>query len=202
MDLLRRKGAVSNRGFLDDQFLIAMPGMKDDRFARSVIYVCAHSEEGAMGLIINQVQQMRFPDLLVQLGIMDEQEAIRLPSKTRDFMIRNGGPVDRSRGFVLHSDDYTVESSMPVSEDVCLTATVDILRAISAGRGPRHALMALGYAGWGAGQLESEIADNGWLTCPANIDLLFDTDIERKYDRILASIGIDPTRLSHSAGHA
>ncbi|BCH26142.1 UPF0301 protein [Mesorhizobium sp. L-8-3] len=193
---------MSNRGFLDDQFLIAMPGMKDDRFARSVIYVCAHSEEGAMGLIINQVQQMRFPDLLVQLGIMDEQEAIRLPSKTRDFMIRNGGPVDRSRGFVLHSDDYTVESSMPVSEDVCLTATVDILRAISAGRGPRHALMALGYAGWGAGQLESEIADNGWLTCPANIDLLFDTDIERKYDRILASIGIDPTRLSHSAGHA
>jgi putative transcriptional regulator len=202
MDILRRKRAVSKRGFLDDQFLIAMPGMKDDRFARSVIYVCAHSEEGAMGLIINQVQQMRFPDLLVQLGIMDEQEAIRLPSKTRDFMIRNGGPVDRSRGFVLHSDDYTVESSMPVSEDICLTATVDILRAISAGRGPRHALMALGYAGWGAGQLESEIADNGWLTCPANIDLLFDTDIDRKYDRILASIGIDPTRLSHSAGHA
>lgn len=202
MDLLRRKRAVSQRGFLDDQFLIAMPGMKDDRFARSVIYVCAHSEEGAMGLIINQVQQMRFPDLLVQLGIMDEQEAIRLPSKTKDFMIRNGGPVDRSRGFVLHSDDYTVESSMPVSEDICLTATVDILRAISAGRGPRHALMALGYAGWGAGQLESEIAENGWLTCPADIDLLFDTDIERKYDRILASIGIDLARLSHHAGHA
>lgn len=176
--------------------------MKDDRFARSVIYVCAHSEEGAMGLIINQVQQMRFPDLLVQLGIMNEQEAIRLPPTARNFMIRNGGPVDRSRGFVLHSDDYTVESSMPVSDDVCLTATVDILRAISTGRGPRHALMALGYAGWGAGQLESEIADNGWLTCPANLDLLFDTDIERKYDRILASIGIDPVRLSHSAGHA
>ena len=202
MDLLRRKRAASQRGFLDDQFLIAMPGMKDDRFARSVIYVCAHSEEGAMGLIINQVQQMRFPDLLVQLGIMNEQEAIRLPSTARNFMIRNGGPVDRSRGFVLHSDDYTVESSMPVSDDVCLTATVDILRAISTGRGPRHALVALGYAGWGAGQLESEIADNGWLTCPANLDLLFDTDIERKYDRILASIGIDPVRLSQSAGHA
>lgn len=202
MDLLRRKRATSDRGFLDDQFLIAMPGMKDDRFARSVIYVCAHSEEGAMGLIINQAQQMRFPDLLVQLGIMDEQEAIRLPSPARDFMIRNGGPVDRSRGFVLHSQDYTVESSMPVSEDVCLTATVDILRAISTGRGPRHALMALGYAGWGAGQLESEIAENGWLTCPANLDLLFDSDIEGKYDRILASIGIDLVRLSHSAGHA
>ncbi len=201
MDLLRQKKSAV-RGFLDDQFLIAMPGMKDDRFARSVIYVCAHSDEGAMGLIINQAQQMQFPDLLVQLGIMDEQEAIRLPRKTRDFVVRNGGPVDRSRGFVLHSGDYTVESSLPVSNDICLTATVDILRAISAGRGPRHALMALGYSGWGAGQLETEIAENGWLTCPATPDLLFDADIDRKYDRILASIGIDLAHLSHTAGHA
>jgi putative transcriptional regulator len=201
MDLLRHKNAPAG-GFLDDQFLIAMPGMKDDRFARSVIYVCAHSQEGAMGLVINQVQQMRFPDLLVQLGVVDEQEAIRLPSTARDFMIRNGGPVDRSRGFVLHSDDFTVESSMPVSEEICLTATVDILRAISIGRGPRRALMALGYAGWGAGQLEHEIAENGWLTCPADPDMLFDSDIDRKYDRILASIGIELAHLSHSAGHA
>ncbi len=201
MDLIRhKKHAV--RGFLDDQFLIAMPGMKDDRFARSVIYVCAHSEEGAMGLIINQAQQMQFPDLLVQLGIMNEQEVIRLPRKARDFVVRNGGPVDRSRGFVLHSGDYTVESSLPVSDDICLTATVDILRAISAGRGPQRALMALGYSGWGAGQLENEIAENGWLTCPATPDLLFDGDIDRKYDRILASIGIDPAHLSMTAGHA
>jgi putative transcriptional regulator len=201
MDLLRQK-KTAVRGFLDDQFLIAMPGMKDDRFARSVIYVCAHSDEGAMGLIINQSQPLRFPDLLVQLGIMNEQEAIRLPPPTRDFVVRNGGPVDRSRGFVLHSDDYMVESSLPVSEEVCLTATIDILRAISSGRGPRKALMALGYAGWGAGQLEHEIAENGWLTCPASTDLLFDSDIDRKYDRILASIGIDLVRLSHTAGHA
>jgi putative transcriptional regulator len=201
MDLLRQK-KTAVRGFLDDQFLIAMPGMKDDRFARSVIYVCAHSDEGAMGLIINQSQPLRFPDLLVQLGIMNEQEAIRLPPPTRDFVVRNGGPVDRSRGFVLHSDDYMVESSLPVSEEVCLTATIDILRAISSGRGPRKALMALGYAGWGAGQLEHEIAENGWLTCPASTDLLFDSDIDRKYDRILASIGIDLARLSHTAGHA
>jgi putative transcriptional regulator len=201
MDLLRQK-KTATRGFLDDQFLIAMPGMKDDRFARSVIYVCAHSDEGAMGLIINQTQPLRFPDLLVQLGIMNEQEAIRLPPPTRDFVVRNGGPVDRSRGFVLHSDDYMVESSLPVSEEICLTATIDILRAISSGRGPRMALMALGYAGWGAGQLEHEIAENGWLTCPANTDLLFDSDIDRKYDRILASIGIDLARLSHTAGHA
>lgn len=202
MDLLRHKKASARRGFLDDQFLIAMPGMKDDRFARSVIYMCAHSEEGAMGLIVNQVQQMMFPDLLVQLGILKDAEAIRLPPSTRDFVIRNGGPVDRSRGFVLHSEDFTVESSLPLSEKVCLTATVDILRAISAGKGPRHALMALGYSSWGPGQLESEIADNGWLTCPADPELLFDSDIERKYDRLLASIGIDPTRLSQIAGHA
>lgn len=201
MDLLRNK-EDAGRGFLDDQFLIAMPGMKDDRFARSVIYICAHSEEGAMGIIVNQVQQMLFPDLLVQLGIVDEQEAIRVPQKARDVVVRNGGPVDRSRGFVLHSGDYTVESSLPVSDDICLTATVDILRAMLTGRGPRHAIMALGYSGWGAGQLESEIAENGWLTCPATPELLFDPDIERKYDRILASIGIDPAHLSMTAGHA
>lgn len=189
-------------GFLDHQFLIAMPGMQDERFARSVIYMCAHSEEGAMGIIINQVQELQFSDLMVQLGILDEKQAIRLPSPARDIIIRNGGPVDRSRGFVLHSDDYMVESTMPVADEICLTATVDILRAISSGRGPRHALMALGYSGWGAGQLEEEIAQNGWLTCPASTELLFDADIEHKYDRILASIGINPMHLSSQAGHA
>jgi putative transcriptional regulator len=202
MDLLRQKKTAAKRGFLDDQFLIAMPGMKDDRFTRTVIYVCAHSDEGAMGLIINQAQQMLFPDLLVQLGILDEQEAIRLPPQARDFVIRNGGPVDRSRGFVLHTGDYKVDSSLPVSGDICLTATVDILRAISLGRGPRRALMALGYYGWGAGQLEREIADNGWLTCPAIPEFLFDSDMDRKYDRILASIGVDLAHLSVTAGHA
>lgn len=202
MDLSRDKSTDERGGFLDDQFLIAMPGMKDDRFARAVIYVCAHSDEGAMGLIVNQAQQMLFPDLLVQLGILDEQEAIRLPPPARDFVVRNGGPVDRSRGFVLHSGDYRVESSLVVSNDICLTATVDILRAISSGNGPRRALMALGYAGWAAGQLESEIAENGWLTCPATPELLFDADIDHQYDKALASIGIDLARLSGTAGHA
>lgn len=195
-------GKPGTGDFLDNHFLIAMPGMRDDRFARSVIYVCAHSEDGAMGLIINQIQPLGFPDILIQLGLLDESEAIRLPPRARDFPVRNGGPVDRSRGFVLHTPDYRVESSVPVSEEICLTATVDILRAISTGTGPREALMALGYSGWGAGQLESEIADNGWLTCPATPALLFDADIERKYDRILASLGIDPTHLSQFAGHA
>lgn len=202
MDILRNKAHVRAPGFLDDHFLIAMPGMKDDRFARSVIYVCAHSEEGAMGLIINQVQPMRFPDLLVQLGIVDEKQAIRLPQEARDFVIRNGGPVDRSRGFVLHTSDYKVDSSLLVADAICLTATVDILRAISNGRGPERALMALGYAGWSAGQLETEITDNGWLTCPADPNLLFDADVETKYDRVLASIGIDLAHLSNVAGHA
>jgi putative transcriptional regulator len=155
-----------------------------------------------MGLIINQPQALQFPDLLVQLGIMKEEEVIRLPLSAREIVIRNGGPVDRSRGFVLHTDDYRVESSLPVSDTICLTATVDILRAISAGRGPRRALMALGYSGWGAGQLESEIADNGWLTCPATPDLIFDADMERKYDRVMASVGVDLSRLSSVAGHA
>lgn len=188
--------------FLDGHFLLAMPGMADDRFARSVIYVCAHSEEGAMGLIINQPQQLSFPDLLVQLGMLEEEEAIRLPAATREIIVRHGGPVDRSRGFVLHSGDYMVESSMAVTDEVCLTATVDILRALSDGTGPSRALMALGYAGWGAGQLENEIVQNGWLTCPASADILFGTDIDHAYDRVLASLGIDPVFLSSDAGHA
>ena len=202
MDILRHQERREAGGFLDNHFLIAMPGMRDDRFARSVIYICAHSDEGAMGLIINQIQPMRFPDLLVQLGVIDEESAIRLPPEARDFAIRNGGPVDRSRGFVLHSSDYQVDSSLPVAEQISLTATVDILRAISAGRGPERALMALGYSGWGAGQLEGEIADNGWLTCQADPDMLFDGDLDNKYDRILASIGIDLAHLSSVAGHA
>jgi putative transcriptional regulator len=202
MDILRRRRTIAQSGFLDDQFLIAMPGMQDENFARAVIYVCAHSEEGAMGIVINRVQPLRFPDLLVQLGVVDEKQAIRLPRNARDLLVRNGGPVDRSRGFVLHSDDFIVDSSLPVSEDICLTATIDILRAISRGNGPRHALMALGYAGWGAGQLEREIVDNGWLTCPASQDMLFDGDIDRKYERLLASLGIDMAHLSHTAGHA
>lgn len=202
MDSLRQMKDAAARGYLNNQFLVAMPSMRDDRFARSVIYICAHSEEGAMGLMINQIQPMAFPDLLVQIGLINEQEAIRLPRTTREFAILNGGPVDRSRGFVLHSDDYMVESSLPVAEEVCLTATVDILRAISAGRGPRRALMALGYSGWGAGQLEQEIADNGWLTCPASPELLFDPDVGHKYDRILATLGVDLAHLSTTAGHA
>ncbi|WP_183429419.1 YqgE/AlgH family protein [Mesorhizobium sp. RMAD-H1] len=200
MDIL--KSAQRDKGFLNGHFLVAMPGMSDDRFTRAVVYVCAHSEEGAMGFIINQLQPMEFPDLLLQLGVIGEDELIRLPKATRHFMVRNGGPVDRTRGFVLHSDDYMVDSTMPVAEDVCLTATIDILRAIAGNGGPSQALMTLGYSGWAAGQLEAEIAGNGWLTCPASRDLLFDSDITAKYDRLLSRIGIDPSRLVNDVGHA
>ncbi|WP_246727680.1 YqgE/AlgH family protein [Chelativorans sp. Marseille-P2723] len=202
---MERKSAViePQEGMtLKDHFLIAMPGMRDERFARSVIYLCAHNSEGAMGLIINQTQQLDFVDILVELGILERSQSIRLPARARNMAVRNGGPVDRSRGFVLHSGDYMVDSSLPVSEQVCLTATMDILRAISTGDGPRQALMALGYSGWGAGQLEAEIVENGWLACQANPDLLFDGEIDTIYDRILASIGVDLAHLSSFTGRA
>lgn len=197
---LRAKG--TGKGFLNDHFLIAMPGMGDDRFARSVIYICAHSDDGAMGFIINQAQPIVFPEILLQLGVVQEDEIIELPSKTRDFPVRNGGPVDKSRGFVIHTDDFMVGSTMPVSEDICLTATVDILRAMMAGKGPRETLLMLGYSGWSPGQLETEIARNGWLTCPASENILFSADMAFTYDRVLGAMGIDPARLSPTCGHA
>ncbi|WP_411033135.1 YqgE/AlgH family protein [Shinella sp. BYT-45] len=190
------------RGFLDGQFLIAMPGMADANFARTVVYICAHSDDGAMGFVINRPQQLSFSDVLLHLDLLGEDEVIRLPGSTLDFPIRCGGPVESGRGFVLHSDDYMSESSIPVSDDICLTATLDIVRAISRGRGPQRGMMMLGYAGWGAGQIEHEIGANGWLTCPAQEELIFDTNLDSKYDRALALMGITPGMLSAEAGHA
>ena len=189
-------------GVFANQFLVAMPTMKDERFARTVIYICAHSDEGAMGLIVNRIQALPFTDILVQLGLIGEDDAIRLPAPAREFKVRNGGPVDRSRGFVLHSADYNVQSTVSLTKALSLTATVDILRAIMGGAGPRQALMTLGYSGWGAGQLESEIAENSWLNFPATPELLFDPDIDGKYDRVLSCFGVKPAFLSPVAGHA
>ena len=199
MSVLKNK---RERGFLDGQFLIAMPGMADANFARTVVYICAHSDDGAMGFVINRPQQLSFSDVLLHLDLVEEDEVIRLPGTTRDFPIRSGGPVESGRGFVLHSDDYLSESSIPVSDDICLTATLDIVRAISRGRGPQRGLMMLGYAGWGAGQIENEIGANGWLTCPAQEELIFDTNLDSKYERALALMGITPAMLSTQAGHA
>jgi len=189
--------------YLDGQFLIAMPSMEDGRFARSVVYVCAHSADGAMGIVINQVApQIDFVDLLVQLDIIPDGPEIRLPPKADRMIVQRGGPVETGRGFVLHSPDYFIENStLPIAENVCLTATLEILKAIVAGSGPRNAMLALGYAGWARGQLEAEIQQNGWLHCSAPADLIFDPDLASKYDRALALLGIDLAMLSDEAGH-
>ena len=190
------------RGFFDGQFLIAMPGMADGNFARAVVYMCAHSAAGAMGFIINRPQPVTFSDVLLHLDLADRNDLIMLPEKARDFPIQCGGPVESGRGFVLHSDDYLSDSSIPVTDDISLTATLDIVRAISDGRGPRRATMLLGYAGWGPGQLENEISSNGWLNCTGTEDLIFDRVLEGKYERALALMGINPAMLSAEAGHA
>lgn len=191
-------------GYLDGHFLIAMPGIEDDRFARAVVYLCAHSAEGAMGIVINQlVPQIEFVDLLVQLDILTEGPEIRVPPAASRMLVQRGGPVETGRGFVLHSADYFIENStMPISESVCLTATLDILRAIAYGSGPESAMLALGYAGWSAGQLEREIQSNGWLHCEASADLIFDRDLDSKYGRAMARLGVDPSMLSGESGHA
>jgi len=192
------------RGYLDGQMLIAMPAMTDERFTRAVIYVCAHSTEGAMGIIVNHpAQNIKFPDLLVQLEVIPAAERIQLPDRAEDVKVLKGGPVETGRGFVLHSADFFIENStLPIDEGICLTATLDILKAIARGSGPASAILALGYAGWAPGQLEQEIQQNGWLHCAADTELIFGRDTEAKYEKALRKIGIDPGMLSTEAGHA
>lgn len=191
-------------GYLDGQMLVAMPVMDDERFARSVIYICAHSAEGAMGIIVNRpAGSIDFPELLVQLNIIPDSEQIKLPENAESMKVLKGGPVETGRGFVLHSSDFFIkDATLPIDDDICLTATLDILKAIATGSGPKHAILALGYAGWAPGQLESEIQRNGWLHCPADPDLVFGDDVEDKYARALRKIGIDPGMLSNASGHA
>ena len=197
-----RKG--SKRGYLDGQMLIAMPTMGDERFARTVIYICAHSAEGAMGIVVNQpAPHVSFRDLLVQLEVVGDAEKIQLPQHAYRVKVLKGGPVETGRGFVLHSADFFIENStLPIDEGICLTATLDILKAIARGKGPQSAILALGYAGWAPGQLESEINNNGWLHCASDTDLLFGVDIADKYERALKKIGIMPGHLSSDVGHA
>jgi len=194
----------NSAGYLDGRLLIAMPVMGDPRFERSVIYLCAHSAEGAMGIIVNHpVGSIDFPELLMQLEIIKKGEHIKLPETAESMQVLRGGPVDTGRGFVLHSSDFFIENAtLRIDETVSLTATVDILRAIANGSGPKRAILALGYAGWAPGQLETEIQGNGWLHCDADQDLIFGDDVEDKYTRALRKIGIDPGMLSNEAGHA
>lgn len=181
---------------LAGQLLIAMPQMQDHRFVRSVIFLCAHNEEGAMGLVVNKlIDSVTLPELLDKLGIPSP----RLSGRSR---VHAGGPVEEGRGFVLHSADYVEDNTLVVGSNLALTATLDILRAIGRGEGPRRSLLALGYAGWGPGQLDAEMQANGWLHVPADENIVFDDELTDKWQRALAKLGIDPLALSGDAGHA
>jgi putative transcriptional regulator len=183
--------------YLAGQLLIAMPGISDPRFERALILVCAHDESHAMGLAVNRpVEGLSIPDLLERLDIKSE---IKAPPD----LVLMGGPVERERGFVLHTDDYESENSIAVSGGLKLTATRDVLEALAQASGPpRRALLALGYAGWGAGQLEGEIRENVWLICEADEALVFGADHDKKWSRALAKLGVDVERLSSTAGRA
>ena len=204
MKLALKKEKPPKRGYLDGQMLIAMPTMRDERFVRSLIYICAHSSDGAMGIVVNQpAANVNFPDLLVQLEVIPAKDLIQLPSSAETVKVLKGGPVETGRGFVLHSADFFSENStLPIDDGICLTATLDILKAIARGKGPESAVLALGYAGWAPGQLETEIQENGWLNCDADANLIFGTDIEHKYERALKKLGVDLGMLSSDAGHA
>jgi putative transcriptional regulator len=187
---------LSTNGYLTGQLLVAMPQMRDVRFARTVIYVCAHNADGAMGLVINRlVGSITFPALLAQLGI----DSTGLGEEIR---VHFGGPVESGRGFVLHSSDYVHSGTMLVDDDVGLTASIDILKDIADGQGPRRSLLALGYAGWGPGQLDAEIQANGWLSVPSDEQLIFGDDLDSKWERAISKIGINLNQLSGEAGHA
>ena len=188
--------ASQGDGYLTGQLLVAMPQMLDERFAKTVIYICAHTEDGAMGLVVNKIlENIDFPDLLEQLDLSPTGGG-------QDIRVHFGGPVESGRGFVLHSSDYVQDATMVIDDSIALTATTDILRDIADGGGPKNNLLALGYAGWGPGQLDSEIQANGWLSVPSDQALIFGNDPGSIWQGALAKIGIDVSMLSGDAGHA
>lgn len=190
--------------YLDGQLLLAMPGMTDPRFDRSVIYMCSHSEEGAMGIVINShAANIDFSSLLDQLGVSyDSEQLFLIEDSEEEIILHAGGPVEVGRGFVLHTADYVQKTTMVISETIALTATIDILSAIAQGNGPANYIVALGYTGWGKGQLEDEINRNSWLNIEADEELLFRTDLDLKWARAMAKLGVDITMLSIHAGNA
>lgn len=190
--------------YLCGQVLLAMPNMQDPRFQRSVIYICAHSQEGAMGIAVNRPSAgIEFNELLSQLDLQPKSSRISL-SPEKDYPpVLIGGPVEPGRGFVLHSKDYfAADNTLAIDSGICLTATLDILKAIAGGKGPTESVLALGYAGWAAGQLEDEIQDNGWLNCDADPGLIFGRDLDAKYDAALEKLGVSAGQLASEAGHA
>ena len=193
---------MAKQGYLSGQLLLSMPGMTDPRFDGTVIYICTHTEEGAMGLVINrQCENIDFPDLLNQLDVdcLDERKKI---SPLDTIPLHEGGPVESGRGFILHSADYVQETTLIISETIALTATIDILTAIACDEGPQDYLIALGFSGWSRGQLENEILRNSWLTIEADEELVFRTDLELKFPRALAKLGVDISMLSSQFGTA
>ncbi len=194
---------MAGNNYLEGKILIAMPGMGDQRFDRSLIFMCAHSESGAMGIIINKTAPMMFfSDLVDQLKIVPHGEVRNLNEDMLNKPVLFGGPVEQFRGFVLHSTDYfTPNTSLAINAGVALTATLEILQAIALGKGPLKTMLALGYSGWVAGQLENEIQHNSWLHCEADDELLFGTSYDGKYGLALKKIGVDPLMLSTEAGH-
>lgn len=190
------KDKLSSSGWLTGQLLVAMPSMLDPRFEKTVILMCSHGPEGAMGIVVNRL----FTE--VSLSGLLEQFDMALVSSVADRAIHYGGPVDPVRGFVLHTADYDSAGTTVLSPAIRVTATVEILQALSGGEGPARALVALGYAGWGPGQLEAEIQDNGWLTVAPDEAIVFDDANETKWDRALAKLGVSATTLSGDIGHA
>ena len=197
-DDFSRDDQGGDEGYLTGQFLVAMPAMRDPRFTRSVIYMCMHNDQGAMGLVVNRlVGSVKFADLLEELELTsDPVDSGRFPA------VHFGGPVETGRGFVLHSDDYLSDDTMELTDGLALTATVDILRDIALGAGPERAILMLGYAGWGPGQLDGELQENAWLSVDCDLDLLFGGSLDDKWEMALAKLGISASLLSSDAGHA
>jgi putative transcriptional regulator len=186
----------NQQNFLEGQLIMAMPTMGDPRFEQTVIYMCSHSEDGAMGLIVNKmIDYITFPELLNQLDI-------EVQTPVEKILVHAGGPVETGRGFVLHSTDYVQDSTLVVSDSIGLTATANILTAIAKGVGPKRSLLALGYSGWAPGQLENEIQANGWLHTEAEDDLVFGTNLTDKWPRAISKLGIDLSLFAGDAGHA
>jgi len=182
---------------LTGMLLIALPGIGDQRFSRSVILVCAHSPEFAMGIVLNKpMDHLRLPQLLEQLDVPIETDV-------PDTFVLDGGPVSSDRGFVLHTDDvYSEGATLPVEGEICMTATRDILHAMGSSHPPRRSILALGYSGWGAGQLEAELAENAWLVCDLDPELIFSSEHESKWRHALGRLGIDSGRLQVDPGNA
>ncbi len=181
---------------LTNQFLIAMPTLADPNFYQTVTYVCAHNDDGAMGIIINRPMDLHLGDILSQMDMDTEDPRIS------GIQIYEGGPVQRERGFVIHKPAGSWDAMLPVTEDIAVTTSRDILAAVARGEGPAQSLIALGYAGWGAGQLEREMAENAWLSGPADTGIIFDLPHDKRWHAAAALLGVDIDRLSGEAGHA